>query len=179
MPGSRGDRWRDCLVDRILYSQQLLGDGMRDRTERATALKFLVHLVADVHQPFHTIPDARGGTDVPVTVFGSAACGRNGTYACTLHGVWDTTLIARRGLNDAQYVKALESLVGERRLVNRPLGTPEAWALESHDLTRGAIVPPNGTIDDRYYRTHIAVIDERLALAGIRLAALLNQLLGR
>lgn len=37
---------------------------------------------------------------------------------------------------------------------------------------------PGANIDAAYYRRHIAVIDERIALAGVRLAAVLNRVLG-
>jgi hypothetical protein len=33
-------------------------------------------------------------------------------------------------------------------------------------------------VDEQYYRQQIKVVDERLALAGLRLAALLNEVLG-
>lgn len=40
-----------------------------------------------------------------------------------------------------------------------------------------ALVMPDTNIDDWYYRRHITVIDECLALGGIRLAAVLNRVL--
>ena len=45
--------WRDCITDRILYFEGRLGDTALSHGERAMALKFLVHLIGDVHQPFH------------------------------------------------------------------------------------------------------------------------------
>src|SRR5262245_13926590 len=65
--GSRADKWRDCAVDRILYNQERLADAMLDRADRAIALKFLVHVVGDLHQPFHAVGVARGGNDIPVS----------------------------------------------------------------------------------------------------------------
>ena len=55
---SRADRWRDCVVDRIEYHTERLRDGRLDRIDRALALRFLVHLVGDVHQPFHAVAEA-------------------------------------------------------------------------------------------------------------------------
>jgi hypothetical protein len=40
-----------------------------------------------------------------------------------------------------------------------------------------ALVKPGTNIDEGYYRRHIGVIDERIALAGVRLAAVLNRTL--
>jgi hypothetical protein len=56
----RGDRWRDCVVDRIGYNQELLANASLDRADRAIALKFLVHLIGDLHQPFHALGVERG-----------------------------------------------------------------------------------------------------------------------
>ena len=59
LAGSRNDRWRDCAVDRILYHQARVADTSLDRADRATALKFLVHFIGDLHQPFHALDVAR------------------------------------------------------------------------------------------------------------------------
>ena len=37
-----------------------------------------------------------------------------------------------------------------------------------------ALLPVRGVVDDAYYRAQIAAVDKRLALGGLRLAALLN-----
>jgi hypothetical protein len=114
--GGRGDNWRDCAVDRIFYSQQRLANRSLDRADRAVALKFLVHLVGDLHQPFHAIGLARGGNDTPVSLFGTTVCAYDdGTpYACNMHATWDTALIAHRSLNDEQYRAALERIINDR-----------------------------------------------------------------
>ena len=44
-------------------------------------------------------------------------------------------------------------------------------------ITSSGPFSPNTNIDEGYYRRHITVIDERLALAGVRLAAVLNRVL--
>jgi len=114
--GSRADRWRDCIVDRILYSEEQLADVALDRVDRAVALKFLVHLVDDIHQPLHALADERGGNGIPVTLFGSATCGEGSRAApCNLDGIWDSGLIGRRRLSDERYLASLDGLVQRRR----------------------------------------------------------------
>jgi hypothetical protein len=44
-------------------------------------------------------------------------------------------------------------------------------------LAKEALVKPGTNIDDGYYRRHIGGVDERMALAGVRLAAVLNRAL--
>ena len=68
----------------------------------------------------------------------------------------------------------LQKLIADKRMGAQPPGTPEQWAEQSWKLAREALVQPGTNIDDGYYRRHINVIDERLALAGVRLAAVLN-----
>ncbi len=177
--GSRSDRWRDCVVDRIGYWEERLADAKLDRADRATALKFVVHFVGDLHQPFHALGVGRGGNDVKVRVFGEANCGgdANKPVPCNLHSVWDSRLIARRSSSEGAYLADLRRLIDNKRLGAQPAGAPAQWAEQSFRLAKEALVKPDTNIDEGYYRRHIAVIDERLALGGVRLAASLNRVL--
>ena len=194
--GSRSDRWRDCVVDRIAYWEARLGDVTLDRADRATALKYIVHFIGDLHQPFHALGVGRGGNDVKVRVFGQANCGpstssgpsraqsRDGNdparpNPCNLHSVWDSRLIARRSLDDRAYVAELKRVIGAKGLASLPTGTPAQWAEQSFRLAKEALVAPDTNIDEGYYRRHLTVIDERLSLGGLRLAAELNRILAK
>jgi len=175
--GSRGDSWRDCVVDRIRYNEERLATGALDRADRATALKFLVHLIGDLHQPFHAIGVERGGNGIHVAVFGSSNCGYpDGTrFPCNLHALWDSELIAHRKLNDRAYAAALERQITEKRWTAS--GSVVDWAMESHALAKAALLPERGEANEAYYRAQIARIDERLARGGLRLARALNDAL--
>ena len=177
--GSRGDRWRDCVVDRIGYWEQRLGDLTLDRADRATALKFVVHFIGDLHQPFHSLGVGRGGNDVRVRVFGETNCGKDAQKPtpCNLHSVWDGRLIAHRNLDDRAYMDVLRKLVAARSLGSGSPGTPAEWAEQSWKLAKEALVTPGTNIDEAYFTRHIRVIDERMALGGVRLAAVLNRVL--
>jgi nuclease S1 len=177
--GSRNDRWRDCVVDRIAYWEERLGDVKLDRADRAIALKFIVHFIGDLHQPFHALGVGRGGNDIKVRVFGEANCGTDPARPnpCNLHSVWDGRLIARRGLADRAYMTELRKLIDAKGFATQSPGTPAQWAEQSLRLAKEALVKPDTNIDEGYYRRHITVIDERLALGGVRLAAVLNRIL--
>jgi hypothetical protein len=178
--GSRNDRWRDCAVDRILYHEERLADLSLDRADRATALKFLVHFVGDLHQPFHTLGVGRGGNDVIVRAFGVSDCGNDPArpVPCNLHAIWDSRLIAHRNLDESAYLSSLEKLIADQRLeaAARQPATPAQWAEESFRLAKAALVESGTNIDEAYYRGQIPVIDRRLAMAGLRLANELNRL---
>jgi hypothetical protein len=59
----------NCVVDRIRDNQERLADRDASRADRAMALKFLVHFVGDLHQPFHAVGVERGGNGIPVSIF--------------------------------------------------------------------------------------------------------------
>jgi hypothetical protein len=178
--GARADQWRDCAVDRITYMEQRVADAKLDRADRATALKYLVHFIGDLHQPFHALGVGRGGNDVIVSVFGNSNCGNDPArppLPCNLHSVWDSRLIARRDTADPAYVAALEALIKQKGWFQQPVGTPKDWAEQSWALGKAALVKNDTNIDEAYYKKHITVIDERLALAGVRLSAVINRAL--
>jgi len=160
----------NCVVDRIEIFKQVLGDRTAPRNDRIEALKFLVHFVGDVHQPFHAIGEAAGGNGIAVTEFGSTECGR---HPCNLHGAWDSGLIQHTGMGVDEYVAHLEKLISEEHLTAS--GSPEAWANESHRYAQSAWLNDGAQIDESYYQKQIKVVDERLALAGLRLAAVFNE----
>ena len=72
-----------------------------------------------------------------------------------------------------EYVAHLEKLISDDHLVAS--GNPEDWADESHGDAQSAWLVDGAQIDENYYRKEINVVDKRLALAGLRLAAVLNE----
>ena len=174
--GSRNDAWRDCVVDRIGYHLERLADTRLDRADRATALKFLVHFVGDIHQPLHASAIERGGNGILVKVFGSDTCGGDPARPtpCNLHSAWDSLMIAHRNLDDRAFLELVERRVMGEGLLTKPVGTPPAWAIESLTLSNAIMLPQQGSVDEAYYSKYIGSLEERLALAGARLAQLLN-----
>ena len=177
--GSRNDAWRDCVVDRLRYHEERLADAKLDRADRAIALKFLVHFVGDIHQPLHASAIERGGNGILVRMFGSETCGSDPARQspCNLHGAWDSGLIAHRALDDRAFAALLERRVRDEGLLNKPVGTAADWAMESLVLSNAIMLPQKGSVDEAYYAKHIGIIEQRLALAGARLAQVLNRAL--
>ncbi len=164
----------NCVVAQIDKFAKILGDPEQPYAARSEALKFLVHFVGDLSQPFHAMADARGGNDIPVTAFGSTQCG---DYACNLHSVWDTELIRHTGQREHRYARELEEMIAADHLQAGPVN-PVAWANESLQLAKQAWVQPQAEIDEAYYQRERPVVDRQLALAGLRLAQMLNEELG-
>ncbi|HEU4415709.1 MAG TPA: S1/P1 nuclease [Candidatus Angelobacter sp.] len=166
----------NCVVDRIEIFERVLADENASRTQRLEALKWLVHFVGDLHQPLHAIEDARGGNDIKLPVFGSPKCG---DYDCNLHWTWDTLLLEHAGLSEEEYVQRLNGLIGKDNLEQKATGTPEDLANESHVEARRIIEQNPASVDEQYYQSHINLVNRNLALAGLRLAALLNNTVGK
>jgi hypothetical protein len=175
--GSYNDKWRDCVIERISYNEERVANTSLDRADRAIALKFLVHFVGDIHQPFHSFGVGHGANDVHVNVFGADTCGGNTDRQtpCNLHSVWDSTMIGRRSMDDTAFLKVLKDKIRANKWDSQPVGTPTDWAMESHTFAKEALVPMHGVIDQAYYEKHIPVIDQRLAQAGLRLGILINR----
>ena len=166
----------NCVVDRIDLFARVVADRTQTKEARKEALKFLVHFVGDIHQPMHAIDEAAGGNQIKVVQFGSASCGEN--RPCKLHSMWESGLIEHTKLNESAYAQKLESLIQIAELEQRAHGTPADWANESHQLAEGALLPPGALVDELYFQQEIGVVDQRLALAGLRLAQALDDALG-
>jgi hypothetical protein len=180
--GSTYDASRDCpppkgcVVHKIGEFLKVLTDKKASREQRAEALKFIVHFVGDIHQPLHAAKEAEGGNDIHVRFLSSDRCG---PYDCNLHGVWDTSMILHAGLRPNDYAERLEQLVKSDSLAGQDGGTPEQWVNESGRLAQAAWVQNGANLDDQYYRKEITVVDRQMALAGLRLAKLLNDTIGK
>ena len=132
--------------------------------------------MGDLHQPLHAIDEAHGGNEIKLSVFGSPKCG---DYDCNLHWAWDTLLLEHAGLSEEDYVARLNTLIAQKHLENQAAGTPVEWANESHLQARQIMNTKPVSIDDAYYQANIDLVNQKLALGGLRLAALLNGTLGK
>src|SRR6478735_1051576 len=171
-----------CVVGAIRAQQAILADGGRPLPERREALKFLVHLVADVHQPLHASGrDDKGGnryqvslrTDLVPTTYGRDRYA-NGVMGTNLHAVWDYYLLASPTLAATSYADRIDA-VNSPTIAKTP--DPEAWAKESCQLARG--VYPQGHLLDRVYLdAERPLAERRIHDAAYRLAHLLDSTLG-
>lgn len=169
-----------CVVAAIERFQRALANADRPRAKRTEALKFVTHLVADLHQPLHCADNRDGGgNDVPVVFFGQAL-NSSGRRPWNLHAVWDSGLIERRGLTPSEYARRLIRQVDRGSVSRMERGTVVDWVVESH---RAAVetayrLPPDRALGEDYAGRSLPVVDEMLAKAGVRLAKILNETLG-
>ena len=187
-PRTRDCEDGQCNTEQLKRLVAVLADRRAPQLERNEALKWVVHLVGDLHQPLHAATnDDRGGNLVPVVLEGVHTRGRE-----NLHRVWDNDLVrlALRSRSRQQPPRDVDALAGEaqRLVADAGQGSPDGWASESNNLARNVAyhyagftcdtVPGNPVLLDAAYQKEAeAIVRERLLLAGARLAALLNQTL--
>jgi hypothetical protein len=179
-----------CNSEQLKRLTVVLGDAQAAARERNEALKWVVHLVGDIHQPLHAADNAdRGGNRVAVALSGVRTRGRE-----SLHRAWDNDLVtlALHTRNRQQPPADIDGLAvaAQRLLQDAGEGSPDGWAFESNHLARNVAyaytsfacdsVPPGIVVlDAPYQRDAEDIVHERLLLAGARLAALLNRVLVR
>jgi len=174
-----------CLTRQIERFTTVLRNSQVSRTQRAEAIRMLVHLLGDLHQPLHLIDNHdRGGNDVLVLVPGEREPRR-------LHEVWDTRLVRMnmRRTDAAKYASSLLSHFQAQRVAWQS-GNTEQWAGESYRIGKEyayaalpGFVCQTSTINNSivthlsnsYIQNARAAIDEQLAKAGVRIAFVLNR----
>jgi hypothetical protein len=157
-----------CVIAAINRNFLALADRGRSNAERAEALKFLVHFVADVHQPLHAgYRDDRGGNDFQISYRGDG---------WNLHSVWDSLIVDNRHLDDAAYAAALLKMSPLPPDDTRHTGRPAVeWAQESCRIVQQSdLYPSTHTLTDAYVLSHRALAEQRLRQAGARLADMIN-----
>jgi hypothetical protein len=169
---------QDCVIDKIQEFAAELANPATDPEERIVALKFVLHLVADVHQPLHAADDHdRGGNEKRV----SAA----GFKAGNLHHYWDTVFVDRLGSNVKDIASVLIGRLSERDVQAWSQGEPSDWALESFNVARddayGQLPQPTSRgsfrLADDYIDMATRDVATQLSKAGVRLAWVLNKAL--
>lgn len=181
----------NCASKRLAEQLALLADPAAPWRRRNEALKWVVHLVGDIHQPLHAANNRdNGGNTVQVSFFGSRDNPPYGTM--NLHAIWDVHILQR--LLAAQGGEAAFAAVpiaqGERDAWAR--GDPAAWIAESHELAKSAVYAPlpGGfacghksagvlALDEAYYAQAAPLVALQIRKAGVRLAKVLNEALGR
>ncbi len=173
-----------CVTRQIESHVRLLKNSGATREAKSEALAVIVHLLADLHQPLHLADNQdRGGNEVWVRLPGEREPKR-------LHEIWDTQLV-RMNLqrrSNARYAKSLKQTFSAN-IDSWRAGTVESWAAETHQLARDMAyrtLPGFACATNRrrssgevpltaeYVDSSRRIVEQQLAKAGFRLAAVLN-----
>jgi hypothetical protein len=134
------------------------------------AIKYLVHLIGDLHQPLHVgRPGDTGGNTVKVQWFSQSS---------NLHRVWDSDMIEGKDLSYTELASFLNA-PDKNAIKAWQASTIREWAYESMNYRPQVYnVPADGKLGYRYSYDNFATVEHRLLQAGIRLAGVLNTIFG-
>ena len=184
---------RDCLPDQGCAVSALVNQTgrVRDRSlnhwERGQALRWILHLVGDIHQPLHTEAEDRGGNGIPV-IFG-----RRHT---NLHSIWDTAMPEKyAGRADGMVAARMwaerlyegdpdpgNSLTDECQSLDDAQTCALLWAGDANKFVCEYVLKDDVEgvegidLAGGYYEGAVPIIDEMIAKGGRRLGAWLNAL---
>ena len=157
--------WAMETIIEELKAGGLSADDERDK------LKFLIHLVGDIHQPLHVgTGEDRGGNSVRVTWMGGSS---------NLHRVWDSDIINSMQMSYTELANELDATITSAMIAEWQSATVRDWAHESMEYRdRMYDLPEDMRIGYEYRYFNKDIIFKRLAQAGIRMAGLLNEIYG-
>jgi len=164
----------------IKQNQSILSHHHATIYEKGMALTFLIHLVADIHQPLHCASlyserfkhGDRGGSHFGIKV----------KHEKHLHQFWDSGLGLLQADNGKSLAKkARQRLVRQLLRAKSPNQSQDLhishWAKESWHIAKNQVyqIKPGSRPSGSYIHSGRKIIKKRLLLAGWRLAYLLNQ----
>jgi hypothetical protein len=166
-------------AERIVALGAMLADSSAPDTTRAVALAWVLHLVGDIHQPLHSSSRVTPAEPLPKGDEGGNTFHLDDNR--NLHAYWDRILDAAIAPEPGEDSIAYASRMA--RQIDRVAGPPPAgtdvlgWAHEGLRLAQTVVYsgvsrgsPPSAA----YQAEALQVSERRIALAGYRLAALLN-----
>lgn len=166
---------QDTAVDAYTKMNFLIGELKKKNLPKANkllALRMLIHIVEDVHQPMHTAhTDDKGGNDIKLTWFNNQT---------NLHSIWDSQLIDFQQLSFTEYVTWINHPTVAQRAEWQKAPISQ-WLYESSQIATKiyAGVKDGDKINVyKYNFDNIETLNNQLVKGGVRLAGLLNQLFG-
>lgn len=158
------------LVTGIAYCKSVISDKNTSDDDKAFYLKLLIHLIGDLHQPFHIgLKEDRGGNDFHV---------QWQSRESNMHKVWDTQMIESYGMSYSELAQNLDYLTKtEIKAIQN--GTISDWISETHQLTKAvyASAEKGENLRNAYSYQYFDIARQQLQKAGIRLAVILNEIL--
>ena len=158
------------VITQISKAIEVLNSSLADREVKQFYLKYLIHMVGDLHQPLHTGREEDwGGNKIQVNFKG-----RKGAENWTnLHDLWDAGIIDDYKMSYTEYATKLMDI----KKLDFPQGNALEWSKESHSFVPKIYETTAGSyLSYDYVYEVLPIIDQRLYQAGIRLSTILNEI---
>jgi hypothetical protein len=177
-----------CASEGIKRFAKVLKDPSASDDDRAEALAFVLHLVADVHEPLHAADNGdQDGVKVAVRLAPDAAPPNPPHHIRPeFHAIWDNGLVWASVGNVEDGTRAVKTLA-EAHAAQWRGGSPDTWVGESHVIAQRAYralaiacgAGPTGPIDasKAYIDQFKGGVADRLGQASVRLADVLSSAL--
>ena len=164
---------QDNIVIIINQAIDTLKNNSTTRDVKQFYLKYLIHMVGDLHQPLHTGRfEDYGGSKIKVKFKGRKAEETN----TNLHVLWDSDMIDDYKMSYTEYADKLMDEFGGTQY-DIPQGNARTWTYESHQYAKKIYETKEGSyLSYDYVYDNLPIVDKRLYQAGIRLGNLLNEI---
>jgi hypothetical protein len=135
--------------------------------DKQLALRFIVHIIGDLHQPMHNGDGTdRGGNSLKLKFMWKDS---------NLHSVWDSGMIEHRGLSYTEWTARLSRKITPEQAKSWMQPDPLVWIAESIEI-RDKVYPQEDEISWDYLYQNLPIATHRLQMGGVRIAAYLNML---
>ena len=157
------------VITATLLSIKMLEDKTQNDSIRSMHLKFLIHMIGDLHCPMHAGRATDLGGNLYPVIF------RN--QEMNLHRLWDSPIVdATKNWTYSEWCMNLDMKMNKKQKNTIVAGDPLSWFKETVDIASDIYQdsPENGTISPDYVKKYTHVIERQFLYAGHRLAYLLN-----
>lgn len=162
---------RGDIITGINTCVAVLQDVNESKDAKAFYLRLLVHFIGDLHQPLHVgLADDRGGNDFQVRWYDEGT---------NIHTVWDTKMIESYDMSYTELAENADRLTKEE-LELLQSGSVIDWMEDSRKLVKDIYrnTQEGDKLGYRYMYDYFNILRGQLQKGGVRLAHLLNELLG-
>jgi S1/P1 Nuclease len=156
------------VINKLFSAMADLADrGSMSHEEIKMDVLVIMHLVGDIHQPLHVGYGADKGANTIKVEF-------NGRET-NLHHLWDSDILNYEKISEDDCLKVLEGMTKAQKAAYSKIDLLE-WAKESRAELPNVYAFTGTNIPTTYADANRAVVEKQIALAGLRLAAVLQRL---
>jgi len=177
-------------LTRIAEYEKLIRSNAPD-SEKALAIAWLQHTIGDIHQPLHSsarVTDTEPKGDQGGNLFLLTPQGTPRDKQENLHWFWDSIVVRNipntKNECDIDFLEPLaqsfmKKYPFDKMQAKLDIGHPEAWAKESLNYAQNDVFSSDlkrfEMPAEKYKKKALEIAEQRLALAGYRMAEILSQ----